>query len=116
MTPITVEQLQSVQDRNSDLLLVNTLSAEDFEETKIPGAVNIPQEADEFVDTVERRAGGKDATVVVYCASAECQSSTEAARKLERAGFEKVFDFEGGYAAWRQSRDNAPGHATADRG
>jgi rhodanese-related sulfurtransferase len=115
MTPITAEQLQSMQDRNRDLILINTLSADDFEATKIPGAINIPQDEEGFVDQVERRAGGRDKTLVVYCASPECESSSQAARKLEKAGFEKVFDFEGGFQAWQQSQQNAPAHATAPR-
>lgn len=113
MTPITAEQLRSMQERNRDLILINTLPEESFEETKIPGAINVPQDEEGFAQRVERRVGGKDKTIVVYCASTECQSSPEAARKLERAGFEKVFDFEGGYRAWQESEQNAPRHATA---
>lgn len=115
MTPITVDQLRSMQDRNTDLILINTLPAESFEETKIAGAVNIPQDQEDFIDRVEQTVGGRGKTLVVYCADAECQSSTHAAHKLEHAGFDKVFDFEGGYQAWRQSEQNAPGHATAPR-
>lgn len=113
MTPITAEQLRSMQDRNEDLVLINTLSPGSFEQMKIAGAINVPQDHDDFVDRVESLAGGRDKTVVVYCASAECQSSAKAAEKLEKAGFEKVFDFEGGYEAWEQHEQNAPSHASA---
>lgn len=113
MTPITAEQLRSMRDRNEDLVLINTLPSEEFEETKIPGAVSIPQDDENFVERVEAEAGGQDKAVVVYCANAECESSTHAAHKLERAGFEMVFDFEGGFQAWEQEEQNAPSHASA---
>jgi rhodanese-related sulfurtransferase len=112
MTPITAEQLQSMQDRNEGLLLINTLPEKDFGRTKIPGATNIPQDREDFVDRVEE-AGGLHRAVVVYCASAACDSSTQAARKLEQAGFNKVFDFEGGHEEWRQYQQKAPAHAAA---
>ena len=113
MTSITADQLRAIRDRNDDFLLVNTLAPEHFDKTKIPGAINIPQDQDDFAKRVKKEAGGKDATIVVYCASAECDSSTAAAQKLEQAGFKKVFDFEGGYKAWQQHEASAPAHASA---
>jgi rhodanese-related sulfurtransferase len=113
MTTISADQLRSIQDRNDDLLLVNTLSPESFKKTKIPGSVNIPQEPDDFVDRVQDEADGLERTIVVYCASADCDSSRLAAEKLEEAGFQSVFDFEGGYEAWKQHEQAAPAHASA---
>ena len=87
-------------ERDEDLLLVNTLDPENFEKTKLPTAVNIPQRQESFVDEVEERAGGKDQTIVVYCANIDCDSSTQAAKKLDHAGFTRVFDYRGGAKAW----------------
>ncbi len=88
---------------NANPLLINTLDEDHFPSTKIPGAVNIPQNDDDFVRRVKSEAESKDATVVVYCANEECGSSTEAADKLEAAGFKLVCDMEAGAAGWKDA-------------
>jgi rhodanese-related sulfurtransferase len=89
-------------DRGEDFLLVNTLPAEHFAETKIPGAVNIPESERDFVDRVLSRAGTVEKTIVVYCGDRDCDSSASAARQLLEAGFEDVAVFEEGAAGWRE--------------
>jgi rhodanese-related sulfurtransferase len=100
MPAISTPDLKSLMERNEDFLLVNTLPKEYFGKTKLPGAVNIPQEQKNFVQQVEKRAGGKDKKIVVYCANLDCDSSTEAAKKLDQAAFTNVFDYRGGAKAW----------------
>jgi rhodanese-related sulfurtransferase len=102
MKTITTDGLKALQSQNGDLTLVNTLSAEAFEKTKIPGAINVPLSDHEFAAHVERIAGGKDKPVVVYCASQQCDSSEKAAQKLEAAGFSAVSRYTGGAAAWQK--------------
>jgi rhodanese-related sulfurtransferase len=101
MRTIKTSELQKMLDKDRDLTLVNTLGSESFAETRIPGAINIPQESQDFVTRVEQQAGGKDEPVVVYCASQQCDSSEKAAEKLEEAGFTNVLDYVGGAAAWQ---------------
>jgi rhodanese-related sulfurtransferase len=103
MPTITTADLKSVVERNEDILLVNTLPEDRFEDTKLPGAVNFPQDRDDFVDRVEAEAeGDKDKKIVVYCANIECDSSSQAAKKLEQASFTNVFEYRVGYKGWRQ--------------
>lgn len=106
MRTLQVDRLKAMLDANEDLTLINVLSEEDFRRVHIPGSQNIPVDRDDFVQRVEALAGGKDATVVVYCADADCTASPKAAKKLDEAGFKNVFDFEGGVAEWRKA-----GHA-----
>jgi rhodanese-related sulfurtransferase len=108
MKTITTDDLKALKDQNRDLTLVNTLASEAFEKTKIPGAVNVPLESDDFAARVEKEAGSKNKPVVVYCASQQCDSSEKAARKLESAGFTAVSRYTGGAAAWRQEAAEAP--------
>jgi len=103
MNTLTAEELKQMQDRNEDFLLVNTLDEKAFADTQIPGAVNIPQSRDGFVQRVEQESGGKDKKIVVYCASEACDSSPTAAKKLEEAGFSNVFDFEAGAKGWEEA-------------
>jgi rhodanese-related sulfurtransferase len=105
MKTIDASGLKTLLDGNEDVLLVNTLKAESFEKTRIPGAVNIPLENEDFVARVEQQAGGKDKPVVVYCASQECNSSEKAAEELENAAFTEVTDFAGGFKAWQENSE-----------
>ena len=102
MKTITTDGLKALQDQNGDLTLVNTLAAEAFEKTKIPGAINVPLESIDFADRVRHAAGGKNKPVVVYCASRQCDSSEKAAQKLEAAGFTAVSRYTDGAAAWQK--------------
>jgi rhodanese-related sulfurtransferase len=108
MKTISTEDLKARKGQNGDLTLVNTLAADAFEKTALPGAVNVPLESDDFAARVEKEAGGKNKPVVVYCASEQCNSSEKAARKLEAAGFTDVFRYTGGAAAWQQESEEAP--------
>jgi rhodanese-related sulfurtransferase len=108
MKTITTDELKALKGQNGDVTLVNTLGAEAFEKTKIPGAINVPLESGDFAAHVEQEAGGKDKPVVVYCASQQCDSSEKAARKLEAAGFTAVSRYTGGAAAWQKEAGEAP--------
>jgi rhodanese-related sulfurtransferase len=105
MKTITASELKELLDKNGDVALVNTLAPESFEKTRIPGAVNIPLNDNDFAARVEQEAGGKDKPVVVYCASQQCDSSEKAAKKLEEAGFTAVTDFAGGFKAWQENSE-----------
>jgi rhodanese-related sulfurtransferase len=107
MKTITTNELKSLLDRNEDVLLVNTLSADAFNKTRIPKAVNIPLDDEDFITRVETEAGDKDKRVVVYCASQQCNSSEKAAEKLENAGFTQIMDYAGGFKAWQEEAADA---------
>ena len=105
MQAISTEKLrQKLEDKN-DLVLINTLPAESFEDTKIEHAINIPLDSPNFVQRVETAVGqDRDAEIVVYCASDQCKSSTQAAEKLVAAGFTHVLDYEGGSEEWHRAQ------------
>ncbi len=102
MKTVTTSELRTLLDKSENVTLVNTLGAESFEKTNIPGAINVPLDDDDFVARVEKQAGGKDKPVVVYCASQQCNSSEKAAEKLEDAGFTAITDYAGGFKAWQE--------------
>ncbi len=102
MKTLNADQLKIRQNRGERLTLINTLNEEAFEQTKIPGSLNVPLETSDFEKRVEQAIGGKNQPVVVYCASSECHSSDKAAQRLEDAGFTEVYDFEGGAEQWQQ--------------
>ncbi len=105
MKSITTDELKNLLGNAESVTLVNTLAADAFEHTRIPGAVNVPLEDKDFAAHVEQKAGGKQHPVVVYCASAQCNSSEKAAIKLEAAGFTDVSRYAGGAAAWKKEAE-----------
>ena len=107
MKTITTDELKAQCGKQGAPTLVNTLAADAFEKTKIPGAINVPLESSDFAARVEQAAGGKDKPVVVYCASRQCNSSEKAGNKLEAAGFTAVSRYTGGAAAWQKETGEA---------
>ncbi len=106
MQAITAEELQDMMSRqnDNDVLVINVCDPEEFHEEHIPGSVNIPLDDESgFSAEVSKVAGSKDRMVVVYCNNRECESSAEAARELEDAGFLNIYDFEGGIQEWEDS-------------
>jgi rhodanese-related sulfurtransferase len=107
MQSINQRELQEKQKSIADVTIINTLSEKDFETTKIPGSINVPQKSDDFVERVSAAVmNKKESEIVVYCASKQCDSSTQAAQKLESAGFENIFDYEGGFQDWQQAQQS----------
>jgi len=104
MQVITRNRLETMnEEAKEDFVLVNVLPREEFNKAHIRTSVNVPHESDDFAERVERIAGSKARPVVVYCASLGCDASTRAATKLEEAGFENVFDYEGGTRDWLEN-------------
>ena len=103
MNTIDAKTLRQWQADHRSFLLLNVLGPDAFAQDRIPGAVNVPVNATDFVQQVERLAGDKARAVVTYCASFECDASTRAARALEAAGFKAVTDFKGGMKEWEET-------------
>jgi rhodanese-related sulfurtransferase len=103
MTPLTLEQFKNLREKNGDLTVINVLDEDQFHLAHIPGTRNVPRDDKRFVQQVEKLAGGKSKPVVVYCASDDCEASPKAAKELEQAGFDNVYDFEGGTKAWKEA-------------
>lgn len=103
MQAISRQDLESMNENlHKDFVLINVLPTEAFLKDHIRTSINIPAESNDFVEQVERVAGGKDRDIVVYCANFDCPVSTEAAKKLDDAGFPHVYDYEGGTEDWQK--------------
>ncbi len=96
------QTLESMNEsKHEDFVLINVLPPEEFRKDHIRTSINIPQGKPDFTELVELAAGAKDRPIVVYCANFDCPASTNAAKKLDEAGFERVYDYEGGTADWQ---------------
>jgi rhodanese-related sulfurtransferase len=84
--------------RGDALVLVDALAPMSYAASHLPGAINIPPPA------VDDRAASlipdRDATVVVYCANPECDSSVLVANRLLELGYGNVVHYAGGKSEW----------------
>ncbi len=108
METIETEDLKKMMDDDEDFELINVLGREQFEMKHIPGSVNVPVD-DDFEDKIKEKYPDKDAKIVVYCASKDCQASPKAAKKLEQMGYSNVYDYEGGIKEWEEAGNKTEG-------
>ncbi|MGP1346357.1 MAG: rhodanese-like domain-containing protein [Phycisphaerales bacterium] len=106
MKTIDAQEVDAIIERNDSWVLIDALPKESYERRHIAGAHSVPAESDDFVERVDALVGGRDDTVVLYCADHDCPLSEKGAKKLESAGFTDVRDFSGGLEEWERS-----GHA-----
>jgi len=107
MKTLKRNELKEMNDQEQeDFVLLNVLPQDAFNEKHIRTSVNLPYDADDFEETVERIAGSKDRKIVVYCANFDCDASPKAAKKLEEAGFTNVYDYEGGTKDWFEQKEH----------
>jgi len=103
MHTMIAQDLQQEMDEDRHLLVLNVLSAEEFEEGHIPGSHNTPRGAPDFLKQVADLAGSRYRRTVVHCAGSTCDDSVKALDALTRAGFTNVHRFEGGMADWKSA-------------
>ncbi|MEX2498867.1 MAG: rhodanese-like domain-containing protein [Wenzhouxiangellaceae bacterium] len=108
MKKISRDQLKQMNEQeHEDFVLINVLPRETFNEKHIRTSINIPVANSDFVEQVEAVTGSKQRKVVVYCANFDCDASPKAAKALEDAGFEQIYDYEGGTQDWFEQKQAA---------
>lgn len=100
METIGRQQVQRKLYGDPEIVLIETLPEEAFEEFHLPGAVNVPVADEDFDAKVARLVPDKQTPVIVYCQNEDCEASPEAAKRLDELGYEKVYDYEAGKDDW----------------
>jgi rhodanese-related sulfurtransferase len=98
MQAITRDQLRTRVDDGDSIVVVEALPATSWDEGHLPGARNLPHDADDA--TIASVLPDRDATVVVYCANTACQNSTVLARRLDALGYGDVREYGEGKQDW----------------
>ena len=94
-TQISMEEAIVVMEENSDYILLDVRTQEEFAELHIPGAICIPNET---IGTEEiPQLPDKDQLILVYCRSGN--RSKQASEKLAALGYSNVYEF-GGIIDW----------------
>jgi len=80
-------------------LVVDLRPAADFEKGHIPGSKNV--QMTQFDPENKQLTAAKALPVVLVCKAG--QTAGDAAKRLKKAGFERVHVLDGGIAAWQQA-------------
>ena len=92
---ITAEEAKKIMDTESEYVVLDVRTEEEFAQGHIPGAILIPDY--EIREEAESSLPDKDALILVYCRSG--RRSAEAAGKLQALGYEHIYDV-GGLIGW----------------
>ena len=92
LTPAGLTQLIN----RENALLIDVSSLQDFEKGHVPGAKHVAMS--QFDPESKDLAKVRDLPVAIVCKTG--QTSAQAAQRLKKAGFSKVFWLDGGLGAW----------------
>lgn len=93
---ISAQDLSAKMAQNPNLLVINVLSQNWYNDCHIPGSINIP--LPEFIYKVG--SFDRNQEIVVYCALDACDASEKAYILLHCMGFTSVLDYIGGIKEW----------------
>jgi len=103
MNTLTANSLKDLLKDHPELIIIDTRLKQDFECVRIPGsASNCVFEID-FDDRMQTIAPDKSQAVCVYGAAADSSESKMAAEKLQRAGYQQIYELETGLSSWKAS-------------
>jgi rhodanese-related sulfurtransferase len=95
---ISRDQLWQKLEQGDEFVLIDALAPMSFAHSHLPRAINLPPE---WVDERgPRRIPDLDTEIVVYCASATCDSSVEVGQRLVELGYRNVEHYVGGKKDW----------------
>lgn len=95
---ITAQELNDILELE-DAQVVDVRTPKEFNEIHIESAQNIDFRSPTFDEDITKL--DKSKPVILYCKSG--QRSAKCAAKLKNAGFEKVYELEGGISKWKHS-------------
>jgi rhodanese-related sulfurtransferase len=83
-----------MQGKGQDVVLIDVRPAADFQSEHLPGAINVPRAM------IRKAELPKNKLLMLYCGSASCMASHQAAQDLVAQGYTNVSVLDGGLAAW----------------
>jgi len=93
---VSPEEMKSLIDMD-DVQLIDVRTAEEYSQERIAKSQNIDVRSPNFDEEITQL--DKEKPVLVYCRSGK--RSARCAKKLESAGFVKIYDLSGGIAKWK---------------
>ncbi len=97
-TPITRDELKRKLDRGDDLVIVEALPPLYYQDSHLPGALNLPH--DQVDALASELLPDKNREIAVYCSNPACQNSSIAANRLAALGYRNVRKYAEGKQDW----------------
>ena len=94
-TQISMEEAVAMMEKETDYIILDVRTAEEFNEKHIPDAINIPNETIGSEKLAE--LPDENQLIFVYCRSGN--RSKQASEKLAALGYTKIYEF-GGINDW----------------
>lgn len=101
MTAISRESARKMVDEKA-ATVVDVLGPDAFADYHLPDAVNVPVK-DNFEEKIQKVVPDKASPVILYCMDENCDASPKAAEKMEKLGYERVYDYEAGKKDWKDA-------------
>lgn len=98
MKIVTRDELKALLDQGANFELLEALPEKYYRQGHLPGARCFPHDATETL--ARSLLTNPQAQIVVYCASATCRNSEQAAQALRAMGYADVRVYAGGKADW----------------
>jgi rhodanese-related sulfurtransferase len=98
LAQITREDLWQKIQSGDEFVLLDALSPISYAHSHLPGAINMPPEW--VADRATRRIPDRETEIVVYCASATCETSVEVGNRLVELGYGRVSHYLEGKRDW----------------
>lgn len=89
---ISYRKLTDMVKKNTDIILLDVRSYQEYMENHLECAINIP--VFDLKATVEKRLENKEQTIIVYCATGS--RSRRAKEVLENLGYKNVYNLKNG--------------------
>ncbi len=106
---ISAEELKNKIEKDSELMVINVLEEEAFDDCHIKDSINIPfAELEESISHLD-----KNQEIIVYCASEVSPLSQIAYDTLKKAKFKKLYLFKGGMKEWHEKNFESVGPCKA---
>jgi len=109
---ITTQEFKVWLDQKKDMLIVDTMPADNFRKQHIPGAVNfeiqrhpeLTEMSDKMKTDFEKLLGpDKNRTIVFYCGFTDCERSHNAGMWAIKLGYKNVYRQPGGITGWLEA-------------
>ena len=100
-TRVTVDEVKQRMDRGEEFTFIDTRNPKAWAEaeTKLPGAIRIPEkEVEQHLDEIPR-----DRTAITYCTCPHEASSSSVAQTLMEHGWKNVHPLYEGFDAWTEA-------------
>lgn len=88
---ISYKKLKDIIKKDTNAILLDVRSKQEFEEGHLEGSINIPLYE---IDKQLNKIPDKQCTIIIYCASGH--RSKQAKEKLENLGYENVYHLKNG--------------------